>query len=104
VVKALPGAKGQEQLAKRGLAQPSRVGVAQSAFWAQDTTRPLNKKMLNEAVKYAVFSPFDSRWREIQEKILMPRLDLVFNGKKTAGEVIEEVVPEMNAALQKPDN
>lgn len=100
VIKALTGPKGQEQLASRGLAQPSRVDVAQGPSWAQNPAPPANKKMLNEAVNYIVFSPFHPRWREIDEKYLRPQLDLVFNGKKTAAEVTKQVAPEINAVLQ----
>jgi len=100
VVKALTGPQGQEQLAKRGLAQPSRIAVAEGENWAKDPAPPINKKMLNEAVNHIVFSPFHPHWREIQEKYLIPKLDLVFNGKKTAAEVIQEAVPEINAMLK----
>lgn len=100
VIKALTGPNGQAELAKRGLAQPSRISVATGEAWAKDPAPPANKKMLNEAVNHIVFSPFDSRWREIEEKYLQPKLDLIFNGKKTAAEVVAEVAPEINAALR----
>ncbi len=98
VIKAMTSVKGQTQLSKAGLAQPSRIQVSQE--WVRDAQPPANKKMLNEAVQYIVFSPFHLKWREIQEKYLMPKLDLVFNGKKTAAEVIQEVVPQINKVLQ----
>ena len=104
VVKALTGPEGQKQLAMRGLAQPSRVAVAESEFWARGTEPPKNKGMLNKAVNNIVFSPFHPRWREVQEKYLMPKLDLVFNGKKTAAEVLNEVAPEIRAILQTGKN
>jgi len=100
VIKALTGPEGQAQLAQRGLAQPSRIAVAEGLSWAQDPQLPANKKMLNEAVNYIVFSPFHPTWREVQEKYLMPKLDLVFNGKKTAGEVLLEVAPQINSVLK----
>jgi ABC-type glycerol-3-phosphate transport system substrate-binding protein len=100
VVKALTGAKGQEEIARRGLAQPSLVAVAEGAYWGQDKAPPANKKMLNEAVQWIVFSPFHSRWREIEEKYLRPKLDLVFNGKKTAAEVAAELTPKINELLK----
>jgi len=100
VIKALTGPKGQAQLAKKGLAQPSRISVAKSDSWAKDPAPPANKVMLNEAVKYIVFSPFDPQWREIQEKYLLPKLDLVFNGKKTAAEAMGEITPKINSLLQ----
>lgn len=100
VIKALTGPKGQEQLAKRGLAQPSRMSVAESDAWAKDPAPPANKKMLNEAVKYSAYSPFHPHWREIEAKYLMPQLDLVFNGKKTAAEFAQQVAPQIDSALQ----
>lgn len=100
VIKALTGAEGQAELAKRGLAQPSRVAVAESDAWAGNNLPPANKGMLNEAVKHIVFSPFDPSWREIQEKFLNPKLDLVFNGKLTAAEVLQEAAPKINAELK----
>jgi multiple sugar transport system substrate-binding protein len=100
VIKALTSAKSQTQLATKGLAQPSRVSVAQGEVWTKDPAPPANKEMLNEAVKYIVFSPFHPRWREIEEKYLTPQLDLVFNGKKTAVEAAKVVAPQINSVLQ----
>ena len=57
--------------------------------------------MLNEAVKYVVFSPFHSGWREIEEKYINPQLDLIFDGKKTAAEAVAELVPEIDKQLQR---
>lgn len=104
VIKALTGPKGQEILAERGLAQPSRILVAQGPSWAGHPAPPANKKMLNEAVKYIVFSPFHPRWREIEEKYLGSQLDLVFNGKKTAAEAVRQIVPPINAVLQSKES
>ena len=100
VIKALTGPEGQRQFAKRGLAQPARISVAESDAFAGDVAVPVNKKMLNEAVQYSVFSPFHPSWREIEEKIINPKLDLVFNGKKKAIEIVKELTPEVNALLQ----
>lgn len=99
VIKALTGPEGQRQFAKRGLAQPARISVAKSDAFADDPSAPKNKKMLNEAVQYAVFSPFHPKWREIEEKYIRPKLDLIFNGKKTAAEAAKELAPEVNAQL-----
>jgi multiple sugar transport system substrate-binding protein len=103
VVKALTGPEGQRQFAKRGLAQPARISVAQSDAFAGDSSAPQNKKMLNEAVQYVVFSPFHPKWREIEEKFIRPKLDLIFNGKKTAAEAAKEMVPEVNAQLNQAE-
>jgi len=103
VIKALTGAVGQAKLAKRGLAQPSRMSVAKGDGWANDPLPPANKTMLNDAVQYVVFSPFHTKWREIQEKYVLPQLDLVFNGKKTAAEVLTGLAPKINQVLQSKD-
>ncbi len=100
VIQALTSASGQTKLAERGLAQPSRMDVASGPAWAASAEPPANKKMLNEAVKHIVFSPFHPLWREIEEKYLKPQLDLVFNGKKTAAEVAQQLTPEMNQLLR----
>ena len=103
VVKALTGPEGQRQFAQRGLAQPARISVAQSDAFAGDGAAPKNKKMLNEAVQYAVFSPFHPKWREIEEKYIRPKLDLIFNGKKTAAEAAKEMAPEIDALLKQAE-
>ncbi|HNX69218.1 MAG TPA: sugar ABC transporter substrate-binding protein [Candidatus Omnitrophota bacterium] len=100
VIKALTAPEGQKQFAKRGLAQPARMSVAESDAFAKDPAPPANKKMLNEAVKHVVFSPFHPEWREIEEKFINPALDLVFNGKKTAVEAMKELAPKINEKLQ----
>ncbi len=104
VIKALTGPKGQEKLAERGLAQPSRISVAKGPSWGEHPAPPANKKMLNEAVTHVVFSPFHPRWREIEEKYLRPQLDLVFNGKETAAEAARKIASRMNAVLQSKEN
>ncbi len=104
VVKALTGAKGQAELARRGLAQPSRSEVAKSESFAKNADAPANKKMLNEAVEHIVFSPFHPRWREIQDKFILPQLELVFGGKKKAQEVLPLIAPKINAILQGKDD
>jgi len=100
VIKALTGERGQARLAERGLAQPARITVAESEHWATHPAPTANKQMLNEAVKYIVFDPFHPRWREIEAKLLLPTLELVFTGKKTAEEAARELEPRINAALQ----
>lgn len=100
VIKALTGPEGQARLAERGLAQPARIAVAQSEHWAKHSAPPAHKEMLNEAVKYVVFDPFHPRWREIEDKYLIPAFEQVFTGKKTAEEAVRELEPKVNAVLE----
>jgi len=103
VIKAMTSPEGQAALASRGLAQPSRVRVAKGEAWAKNEMPPANKKMLNKAVEHIVFSPFHARWREIEEKFIEPKLDLIFNGKKPAAEVLHPLAPQINKVLQAQD-
>ncbi len=99
VLKALAGNYGQEMLAKRGLAQPATKRIANGEFWAKSPAKPLNKKMLNEAVKYAVYEPFHPKWSEAQEKYLNTGLDQLFNNQITMDEFVKNVVPKMNKLM-----
>jgi ABC-type glycerol-3-phosphate transport system substrate-binding protein len=100
VLKALAGPEGQARMAEQGLAQPANRTVAEGAAFAQSPLPPANKKMLNEAVQHVVYEPFIAEWREIFELNVLPELDLVFHGKKTAKEAMDVVVPRVNTALQ----
>ncbi len=100
VVKALTGAEGQSELAKRGLAQPALISVAEGPAWALNSDAPANKKMLNEAVQYVIYDPFSSNWQEIEGKYLNEELDLVFNGRETVAEAAKKIAPKINAALE----
>ena len=100
VVKALTSHEVQGELADRGLAQPSRRSVAEGEHWALNPLPPANKKMLNEAVHSIVFDPFHPKWREIEAKYIIPEFDLLKSGKKSAAEVVREIVPKINEALK----
>lgn len=103
VVKALTGPEGQAELARRGLAQPALREVAESSAFAQNSDPPANKKMLNRAVEDVVYDPFHPKWREIEAKIISPELELLFNGKETAEEAVEKMVPQVNEFLKSSD-
>ena len=99
VLKALAGDEGQVRLAETGLAQPANKTVAEGPAFALGPLPPANKAMLNQAVKYAVYEPFIPEWREISELSILPELDLVFNGQRTAKEAAEAFVPKVNTLL-----
>jgi len=100
VVKALAAAKGQIMLAKTGLAQPANRKIAEGPYWAGSKELPLNKAMLNEAVKYAIYDPFNPKWREIQDLYIYPQMDLLYSGDINAKEFADKIVPEINKMLQ----
>ncbi len=99
VLKALAGERGQIWLAKTGLAQPANRKIAEGIYWAKSPEKPLNKGMLNKAVKYGIFEPFNENWLEAEEEYLFPALDDMLNGKMTIKEFKEKVVPEINKTM-----
>ncbi len=100
VIKALTSARAMERIASIGLAQPSRISVAQGSYWAGSQEKPLNKKMLNEVVKSVVFPPFSSNWREIEELYIKPKLDLFFNGQAELDDILPDIVEAGNELLR----
>lgn len=102
VVKCLAGDEGQAMMAEAGLAQPANQLIANGSHWAGSPKPPLNKKMLNEAVKYIVYEPFHLKWREANDKLLSPQLDLMNKALLPVKKGLDEVVPKINALLQEP--
>jgi len=82
-----------------GLTQPAIIPIAEGPHFAQSPEKPLNKKMLNEAVKYVMFEPFHTKWREVKELYIIPKLDLIFTGKTTAQDAIAKIAKPANALL-----
>ena len=100
VLKALSGDEGQIMLAESGLAQPANKKIAEGEHFAGSNKPPLNKKMLNEAVKYTVYDPFNAKWREIRDLYIYPEFDLMFNGLKPVKESVDAIVPKANELLK----
>jgi ABC-type glycerol-3-phosphate transport system substrate-binding protein len=100
VVKALAADKGQIMLAETGLAQPANRKIAEGPYWAGSNKKPLNKGMLNEAVKYVTYDPFHPRWREIQDLYIYPQMDLLYNGDIDAKEFVNRITPDINRILR----
>ncbi len=103
VIKALTGPAGQEELARRGLAQPARHAVAEGPAFAENNDLPLNKKMLNRAVENVVYEPFHPKWREIDAKVISPELELLFNGKESVEQAVSKIVPQVDELLHSKD-
>lgn len=101
VLKALSGDEGQIMLAEFGLAQPANRRIAEGEHWAGSTKPPLNKKMLNEAVKYVVYDPFHSKWREARDLYIYPEFDLMFNGLESPKDAVNKIVPKVNELFRK---
>ncbi len=100
LLKALSGSEAQIRLADTGLTQPAIIPIAEGPHFAQSPEKPLNKKMLNEAGKYVMFEPFHTKWREVKELYIIPKLDLVFTGKMTAKDAIAKIAKPANELLK----
>ncbi|MDP8262119.1 MAG: sugar ABC transporter substrate-binding protein [Candidatus Ancaeobacter aquaticus] len=101
VVKALSGSYGQIRFADAGLAQPANMKIAEGPHWALSPKLPKNKKMLNEAVQYVTYNPFNPNWRMATDLYINPELDLVFSGKETPKEAMKKIIPKINKILKK---
>ena len=95
LVKRLALSRGEKEMAAIGLIQPALKSVAESPAFL-DGKPPKNKKILLDAVKYIVFYPRMDKWEEINEGMTAPALDSVWNGKKTAAEVMPGLVRRIN--------
>lgn len=100
VLKRLASAEAQVDLAKIGLAQPASRTLAASKVWARSKEKPLNKKMLNDAVKHIKFDPFSPKWNELSKTVITQKLDLVFFNKSKIKPVIKEITKEVNKKLK----
>jgi len=103
VLKALSGDEGQIMLAESGLAQPANQKIAEGEHFAGSAQPPLNKKLLNEAVKYTVYDPFHSKWREARDLYIYSEFELMFNGLKSVKDAVNKVVPEINRLFQQEE-
>ncbi|MFA5143650.1 MAG: sugar ABC transporter substrate-binding protein [Candidatus Omnitrophota bacterium] len=100
VIKALTGKDAESMLADTGLAQPALVEIAQGVHWLGSDLPPRNKRMLDEAMKYVVYSPFHPKWRELQDLYINPQFDLLFSGKRTAAEAVAGFIKKVNDSLK----
>jgi ABC-type glycerol-3-phosphate transport system substrate-binding protein len=92
LVKYISGEEGARQLAATGLAQPAIVAVAESPAFL-DGQKPLNKKMLLEAVKYVKYSPMAKNAAEVTNGIVVPQLDRVWSNTATAVQAAAALKP-----------
>ena len=91
VIKCLAGREAQVMLAEAGLAQPAIKDIANGEHWAESSKKPLNKKMLNEAVQYVTYDPFHPRWREIRDLLIGQEFDLVFIGSESVEDAVNKI-------------
>jgi hypothetical protein len=59
--------------------------------------------MLNTAIQHVVYFPFHENWRRINDSIIGPEFDLMFNGKISPEEAVANVTPSANKLLRRED-
>ncbi len=99
VLKCLAGNYGQEMLAKTGLGQPANRKIAEGKYFAKSKDKPLHKFILNKAVKYVIYEPFNENWMEAQTLYINEYLEKLFNNEITAEEFAKEVTPKVNKLM-----
>ncbi len=89
-IRYIAGPEGQAKLAGTGLTQPALKSVANSPAFL-DGQKPLNKKMLLNAVQYSVYPPLAKNWMEIYQGIATPAFEALWSGKYTAADAIAQI-------------
>lgn len=95
VLKSFAGEKGQRFLASQGGLQPAIMKLADSPVFL-DSERPKNKKIMLSAVKGIVFTPLHPEWEMMNTRYIGPKMDDIWNGKKTAKQVMTDIAAEIN--------
>lgn len=91
VLKALADINGQKKMAKMGLTQPAIRSLVKSEHFNENGEDPLNKRMLDEAVKYINFDPFHPDWYKFNNTHIGMHLDLYFRNKATLDEALKNI-------------
>jgi multiple sugar transport system permease protein len=97
-VKYIAGLPGESVLAANGRAQPALMSLAHSPIW-NDNGKPLHKgETVNDAPRFAVYSPFTMAWPSAKQEIYS-ELDRVWAGDESAADAIAKSVPRAQRLL-----
>jgi multiple sugar transport system substrate-binding protein len=77
-----------------GATTPARTAVATGDKFLDPTKPPTNAKGFAQAQEYVVRDPVHVRWPEISSRILTPNMDQLWNGSKTAADVVKAIKTE----------
>ena len=95
----LAGPEGQAIFAKTGLAVPAlNTPTANQAFLSALPETVSGQVFIDETANGVLFPVFPG-WSEIESTIVVPDLDLVWNGEETAEEAITAMVEPVDSAL-----
>lgn len=82
-----------------GATTPSRVSVGNSTKFLDPTKPPANAKGFTQAQEYIVRDPVHVKWPELSSRILTPNMDQLWNGSKTAADVVKAIKTDGDALL-----
>lgn len=93
----LAGSEGQSIFANTGVAVPASYAdeeVAQAFVGACPET--IDCQVFIDETEHGVLAPVFPDWREIENTIVMPTLDLVWNGEMSAEEALTQIAADVN--------
>lgn len=82
-----------------GITTPSRLSLITSKEFIQPNQHPKHADMFAQAQEYVVHDPSHPRWRAIQDNIINPNMDNLWNGSKKALEVALKIKQEGDLLL-----
>lgn len=95
----LAGPEGQSIFASTGLAVPALNTEETTQAFLDALPETISGEVFIEETANGVLFPVFPGWTEIESTVVIPALDLVWNGERTAEEAITEIAPAVDAAL-----
>ena len=95
----LAGPEGQAIFAKTGLAVPALNTPAANQAFLDALPETVSGQVFIDETANGVLFPVFPGWTEIESTIVVPDLDLVWNGEETADEAITAMAERVDSAL-----
>lgn len=99
----LSGPEGQAIFAQTGLAVPALTTQETTDAFLSALPETINGQVFVDETANGVLFPVFPGWREIESTIVIPALDLVWNGEQTAEQAIQNIAEQVQAALEKTE-
>lgn len=103
-LKFVSGPEGQAIFAESGLAVPAYLSPETGAAFASAGPEGVDRNVFMTETANGVLGPQFPAWREIEQTIVTPGLDLVWNGEQTAAQALAAMAPLVNAKLAEAGN
>ncbi|HBG49122.1 MAG TPA: sugar ABC transporter substrate-binding protein, partial [Cyanobacteria bacterium UBA9971] len=101
LIKFLANKKSAERFTQSGLIVPARIDVANSEVFLNKNIPPKNSKVFVDIIPDSMPTPVTGNYQEITDT-LNTALEPLWNGKKTAKEVVDkDLILQLNQKLKK---